>query len=125
MNELHFTYKVRQHLNRGLHDLRPETLDRLAAARQAALVRQKQTVAQSMLAAVGNVFSFGFDDLRLKQVMAAVALLLCALYSTYQIADQRVDELGAIDSALLSDDLPIAAFTDKGFAAWLKSTSSQ
>ena len=34
MNEVQFAYKVRQHLNRGLHELQPETIGRLAAARE-------------------------------------------------------------------------------------------
>ena len=124
MNEQHFAYKVRQHLNRGLHDLRPDTLDRLAAAREAALARQQQAVANPVLAAAGNLFSFRFIDFRFSQTVAALALLLCAVFSTFWIADQRVQELGDIDSAILSDELPIGAFIDKGFAAWLDSTSS-
>ena len=125
MNDQHFAYKVRQHLNLGLHDLRPETLDRLAVARNAALTRQKQPVTNPILAAAGGFFSFGFDNLRLSQLLAALALLACALYSTYWIADRNVQEMGVIDSAILSDELPIGAFTDKGFAAWLNSTSPQ
>ena len=125
MNEQHFAYKVRQHLNRGLHDLRPETLDRLAVARNAALALQKQPVTNPILATAGSVFSFSFDSLRFNQFLAALAVLACALYSTYWIADRNVQEMGVIDSAILSDELPIGAFTDKGFAAWLNTTSSQ
>ena len=80
MNEQHFAYKVRQHLNRGLHDLRPDTLDRLAAAREAALARQQQAVANPVLAAAGNLFSFRFIDFRFSQTVAALALLLCAVF---------------------------------------------
>ena len=125
MNELHFAYKVRQQLNRGLHDLRPETLERLAAARNAALGAQNQTVTHPVLASAGTFFSFSVDNLHIRQILAALALLLCTLYSLYWVADQRVQELGDIDSAILSDELPIGAFTDKGFAAWLDSTSSE
>jgi hypothetical protein len=32
--------------------------------------------------------------------------------------------LGSIESAILSDELPIAAFTDTGFARWLDSESA-
>ena len=124
MNEQHFAYKVRQHLNRGLHDLRPDTLDRLAAARKAALARQQLAVAHPVLAVASNLFSFRFIDFRFSQTVAALALLLCAIFSTFWIADQRVQELGDIDSAILSDELPIGAFIDKGFAAWLDSKSS-
>ena len=125
MNEQHFAYKVRQHLNRGVHDLRPETLDRLAAARTLALNYQKQPAKSPVLAAVGGIFSFDAVGSRFTQVLAGLALLLCAVYSTYWVADQQVKELGDIDSAILADELPIGAFTDKGFAAWLKSTSSE
>ena len=123
MNEQHFAYKIRQNLNRGLHDLRPETVERLAAARQAALAHQKQAVAYPVLASAGSFFLFKLGNSRVQQFFAALALLCCALYSTYWIADQRVQELGDIDSAILSDELPIGAFTDKGFAAWLNNSS--
>ena len=125
MNEEHFGYKIRQHLNRGLHELRPETMTRLATAREAALACQRQTVSQSLLATVGGFVQSQFDSLRVKQLFAALALFIGVVFSTYWIADQRVAELGAIDSALLADDLPISAFTDKGFDAWLKRASPQ
>ena len=90
MNDEYFGYKIRQHLNRGLHELSPETTARLAAARQSAL-----------------------------------ALFIGVIFSVYWVADQRATELGAIDSALLTDELPISAFTDQGFDAWLKRASPQ
>jgi hypothetical protein len=125
MNELHFAYKVRQLLNRGLHELRPETTARLAAARQSALACQRQAVNQSVLATAGSFFQYHFDNLHIKQALAALALLLGLAFSAYWMADQRINELGAVDSALLADDLPIGAFTDKGFDTWLKRGSSQ
>ena len=124
MNEQYFAYKVRQHLNRGLRDLPQDPLDRLAAARIAALARQKQPVTNPILATAGSFFAPSFGNLRLNQFLLGLALLACALYSTYWIADQNVQEMGIIDSAILSDELPIGAFTDKDFAAWLNSTSS-
>lgn len=125
MNEQHFAYKIRQHLNRGLHQLPPQTTDRLAAARERALAHQRQFVGQTLLASVGGFVQSQFDNLRLKQALSALALLLFVVSSAYWIADQRVTELGEIDSALLADELPISAFTDQGFDAWLKRDSSQ
>ncbi|MBS1229423.1 MAG: hypothetical protein H6R17_2700 [Proteobacteria bacterium] len=125
MNEEYFGYKIRQHLNRGLHQLRPETTARLAAAREAAMACQRQAVSQSLLATVGGFVQSQFDNLRLKQLITALALFVGVVFSAYWVADQRVAELGAIDSALLADDLPISAFTDKGFDAWLKRASPQ
>jgi hypothetical protein len=55
----------------------------------------------------------------------ALALLIGVTAYTVWNADQQITELEAIDSALLADDLPIGALTDKGFDAWLKSSSAQ
>ena len=125
MNEDYFGYKIRQHLNRGLHELRPETATRLAAAREAALACQRQTVSQSVLAMVGGFVQSQFDSQRAKQLLTALVLLVGVVFSAYWVADERVTELGAIDSALLADELPISAFTDQGFDAWLKRASPQ
>ncbi len=124
MNELHFVFKVRQHLNRSLHELRPETSDRLAAARQMALARQKQTASQSILATAGSYFHIPFENLRTKQLVAALTLAMCVVMASFWVADRRVNELSEIDSALLADELPISAFTDKGFSEWLKQAAS-
>lgn len=125
MNELHFIFKLRQHLNRGLYELRPETSDRLAAARQNALARQKQATRQSVLATAGGYFQIQFENPRVKQILAALALAACAITASFWIADQRVNELSEIDSALLADELPVSAFIDKGFSEWLKQASPQ
>lgn len=125
MNELHFAHKIRQHLNKGLHDLPPATLARLDSARARALAHQKIAVHQSILASAGSFIQHQFDSLHLKQIMMALALLIGVASYTVWNADQQITELETIDSALLANDLPIGAFTDKGFDAWLKSSSSQ
>ncbi|MEF8712474.1 MAG: DUF3619 family protein [Accumulibacter sp.] len=125
MNELHFAYKIRQHLNRGLKELPEETLKRLESARERALAQQKVSVPQSVLAGVGNFVQHQVDNLHIKQVLLALIVVFGITSYTYWYADQSITELEIIDSALLSDDLPIAAFTDKGFDAWLKSSASQ
>ena len=123
MNELHFAYKIRQSLNRGSYDLRPEVLERLATARQAALASQKQAAGYPLLASTGHPSSLNIGRPRPRQFFAALALFCCAIFSIYWIADLQVQELGDIDSAILSDELPIGAFTDKGFAIWLNDSS--
>lgn len=123
MNEQHFVYKVRQHLNRGLHELPPATSDRLAAARTVALASQKQTVNQTMLATAGSFIQHQLHSARTKQMLATLALLGCVTFSVFWMADMHISEQGAIDSELLSDELPLGAFTDKGFAAWLDPAS--
>ena len=126
MNELHFTHKIRQHLNRGVHDLQPATANRLAAMRERALAHQKVAVHQSALAgAVGHFFHSHTDFFRLKHVFIALALLAGMASYTYWQADSHIAELSEVDSALLADDLPMGVFTDKGFDAWLKNSPEQ
>ena len=119
MNEQHFAFKVRQQLNRGLHDLSPETLSRRAAAREKALACQKQAETRSILATAGSFVHFGTGHQRFRHVVSALALVVGLGIAAYWTADQRISELGAIDSAMLTDELPVRAFTDKGFTAWL------
>jgi hypothetical protein len=116
MNERHFAYKLRQRPDRGLRD-------RLSAARRATLVRQRRFAVPPALAADGHFFPASFRDLRSSQTLAAIAFLLCTFYSTSWIADQRMEESGNIDSAILSGGLPIDAFTGERFAAWLDDES--
>ncbi|MEF8700194.1 MAG: DUF3619 family protein [Candidatus Accumulibacter sp. UW26] len=125
MNELHFAYKVRQHLNRGLHELPAGTVGRLEAVKQRALAQQKVTMHQSVLAGAASFVQQHLDPLRLKQVFLALLVVLCLASYTYWYNDQSIAELELIDSALLSGDLPIAAFTDQGFDAWLKSSAQE
>jgi RNA polymerase sigma-70 factor (ECF subfamily) len=62
MNELHFAYKLRQHLNRGLHELPSETVGRLEAARQRALAQQKVAMHQSVLAGAASFLQQQADN---------------------------------------------------------------
>lgn len=124
MNELHFAFKARQHLNRGLHELPPSTHSRLQAARERALARQKVSVHLSILATAGSFVHEHTEGLHLRQIFVALALVAGVASYAYWQADRNITELEVIDSALLADDLPIAAFTDRGFDAWLKSSAS-
>lgn len=125
MNEQHFAYRLRQHLNRGLHELPAGTAARLETARMSALAQQKATVRQSVLASVGHFAQHHLDNLHPRQLLAASAVLVCVGMYVYWDAAHNIAQLEEIDSALLADDLPIDAFTDKGFHAWLKSSPAQ
>jgi len=125
MNEQHFAYRLRQHLNRGLHELPDETRLRLEEGRRRALARQRVAARYSVFAGVAGFLLQQADHLRLRQVGLALLVALGIGTYTFWHAEQSISELEVIDSALLSDELPVAAFTDKGFAAWLKSSASQ
>jgi len=123
--ELQFARQVRLRLNRGLHELPAETNERLRAARERALGCQRVAVRQSALSSVGNFLHSHFDRLHVDQLLAALVLALGIGFAAYWHADQSVTEMEEIDSALLADELPVGALTDKGFDAWLKNPSAQ
>lgn len=126
MNEERYAHRIRQTLNIGLNDIPPAASRRLEAARHLALARQKQAEPQLVTAGAG-ILSFRTSPYipYIKQILAVAALLLGMWISFYWHSVQYVTELEAVDSALLSDDLPPDAFLDNDFFEWLKDDSSE
>ena len=124
MNELQFASRIRQVLGRGR--LEALQLERLRAARERALARQKAEPAPALAwadNALGRFGGFGGFSMRLLLPTAALLAGLVAIYGWEQ--NRIVAELEEIDALLLSDDLPIDAYLDKGFEAWLKKQRAQ
>jgi hypothetical protein len=124
MNEQQFGNKVRQVLNRGLRGIDTTTAQRLRAARELALSRQRPEPAVA-LAWAGNVLGRfgGWSGLGF-YVFVPLAVLLGAASIYHWQQTQRTAELVEIDSQLLTDDLPIDAYLDRGFQNWLKKRSA-
>lgn len=123
-NEREIAYKVRHYLNMGTEGLDRRTTDRLFELRTKALSHQQVAGANLSLAGIGHVAA----DVLLPQTRAllAIAILAVAVFGISTWNDfQKADEYEVIDSALLADDLPINAYLDKGFQAWLSEHSSQ
>lgn len=122
MNEQEFALRIKQELDLGSHDLPASVQLRLQAARRMALNRKPAKVGVLSLAGVGLLFE---DHARewLGPVAAAVALSLMVLAGSQLTASQQAVEMEETDSALLSDDLPIDAYLDRGFVSWLKRDS--
>ena len=125
MNEHQFANKIRQALNQGAR-LDAGTAERLRAARERALAARRQerepalAWAGGMLARLGGI---GGVSLRVLLPVLLVALGVAAIYSWQQ--NQRLAEVEEIDAQLLTDDLPIDAYLDRGFEAWLKKRSAR
>ena len=134
MNEIKFTNKIRQALNEGarLHGNRGTRIgERLRAARERALERRR-TVREPSLAwmrgtalatsnADGSGGTGGFS-LRLLLATALLAFGLFGIYSGQQA--QRAADVEELDAQLLTDDLPMDAYLDRGFETWLKKVSA-
>ena len=67
----------------------------------------------------------GWSGVSLRVMMPAIALLVsvAAVYTWQQ--NQRVAEVEEVDAMLLTDDLPIDAYLDRGFQNWLKKRLSE
>ncbi len=122
-DDLNFAYKVRHALNEHLDHLPPTTADRLASARKMAVSRKKAhapvRLAQRQLA--GNIASFFATPLmnRVGVIVPLLALVI-GLAGIYEHEEQeRVAELAELDAAVLSDELPLTAYLDQGFNAYL------
>lgn len=128
--DINFAYRVRHALNEKLDDLPASTTDRLAAARKAALARKKAdaparvrvTRTEPVIAGGGNGFfanPFGWFT----RVSVALPLLLVmgGMVGVYQYEQQQsIVELAEMDAAVLSDELPLSAYLDQGFGAYLE-----
>lgn len=122
-DDLNFAYKVRHALNEHLDNLPDATVERLAAARQQAMARKKPDaptrMAGRMLAGpAGHLLSFAWLG-RLSVVLPLLALVggLAGIYHYEE--QQRIAEIAELDAAVLSDELPLNAYLDQGFNAYL------
>ena len=124
MNEPQFGNKVRKILTEGSR-LDEKTLGRLQKARELALKHQRVGQPAGGLAWAGGVVgSFGgFAGVSFRLLLPLAVLVggLLAINGWQQ--NLRVAEVEEIDALLLTDDLPLDAYLDKGFEAWLKKRS--
>jgi hypothetical protein len=123
-NEQQIAYRIKQHLGRGL-ELDADKLARLKAARDRALARQRVGARASVFAWVDNVTgTSGGPSSLLVRVLLPMALLIFGLIVINQWREtQQAAEIEEIDAAVLTGDLPLDAYLDKGFDAWLKRSS--
>jgi hypothetical protein len=121
MSENQFGNQVRHLLNEGL-DFDPAVADRLRQARQLALERQRPEPAAALRWADNVLGSFGGWGGASLRLLLPVALLVLAVTFIYNWQQTRtIAEIEEIDSMLLTDELPIDAYLDRGFQSWLKS----
>ena len=124
-----FGRRVAARLSVGTDELGYEVRERLRAARTRALEARKIRAMQSAPVVVGRgasaTLALGGDDISwgnriasmLPLVVLAAGLVLLHVVQT----EQRASEIAEVDAALLTDDLPPAAYADPGFVQFLKS----
>jgi len=123
-NEAQFGNRIRHLLNQGAR-LEPSVSAKLRAARELALSRQKPEAAQGLVwtgGILGRLGGVSGLSLRLIVPLATLALGLAAVYAWEQ--KQRAAEVEELDALVLTGELPIDAYLDRGFEAWLKKRAS-
>ena len=123
MNEQQTAYRIKQVLNRGL-ELDPGKLARLKDAREGALARQRTRALAPVVAWAENVTGGWGGSYLLSRVVLPTVLVIFSAVAIYQWRDtQQAAEIEEIDAAMLTGDLPLDAYLDKGFDAWLRRSS--
>jgi len=120
MNEMQFGNRIRHILN-SAPALPADQAGRLAAARAQALQRQRPELAPALAWAdnvLGSLGGWGGVSLRVMAPAIALIVSLAAIYTWQQ--NQRAAEVEELDAMLLTDELPIDAYLDRGFQNWLK-----
>ena len=125
-----FGRQVATRLTLGTAELPYEIIERLRAARAQAMVRRKLMTAQSAPSVVstsGGTATLGYQDEGVSwwnRIASALPLVVLAagLVAIHVVQnDRRASEVAEVDAALLTDDLPPAAYADPGFTQFLKS----
>jgi hypothetical protein len=125
--DLNFAYKVRHALNENLYNIPASATEKLASARKIALSRKKKEsplrawLPQRAVAGdVGVLFDKPLSWLGRMGLAVPVVVLVAGLIGIYQFEQQqRISETAEIDAAVLADELPLSAYLDHGFNAYL------
>ncbi|MGA0612681.1 DUF3619 family protein [Caldimonas sp. KR1-144] len=128
--EARFALRVAARLTERSAALPHDINERLRIARQQALERARaktvaapQTAPAVLNAGRGSLL-FGGDGSsgwwRLAALLPVVALVVGMVTVQIQSEDEQAADAAEIDAALLSDDLPPAAYADPGFAEFLR-----
>jgi hypothetical protein len=126
MNERETGTKWKRDLDASLEDIPPRVLDRLKAARQAAVARSRQhEAAHGFTWSAAGVRLLGDPARRVGPrywvPLAALMAGLAVIYYWHGIsAPQDPEEI-----ELLAGELPINAYLDRGFDQWLNDSSRQ
>ena len=132
MNEQLFASRIRQALDESAERLPYRVTQRLERARTAALARvQPVEVALATSAEGGPVLRMPVDDrpsalIRLLSALVPILLVVTALYGIMLWDDaQRAAETADLDAEIVlsnDDDVPLAAYADKGFGVYIKNS---
>ena len=118
--------KVVQYLEYGVDHLEPGVREQLAAARRNALSHYRKQPATVLGLAWAGQAAHWLTEQRshsARLLIVAAALVLATAGAVYWQSAGPANGLAEIELNLLTDELPINAYLDKGFDSWLKRSS--
>jgi hypothetical protein len=121
--EQELAQKIIERLDDGLNQLEAGTRERLVAARRAALARYREAPAQAVGLAWAGQAAGRFVEHHLLGTRVAAAVMALVIATAGVVYWQNVAPNGDsadLEIGLLTDELPINAYLDKGFDSWLK-----
>ena len=110
--------KIVEHLDDGLDRLDAGTRERLGAARRAALARCQEAPAFAWAGPVGPFIQQHLFGTRVAAVVTALVIATAGVIYWQSLGPNG--DSADLEIALLTDELPINAYLDKGFDSWLK-----
>ena len=126
-HEGQYAQRLTAQLSRGALELPHDITERLRFSRERALASHRAVKASAgtpVVTAVGRAAALGTPpSLWLRAVSALPQLMLVAglVFIQHHHDLQQIEVAAEIDSALLADDLPPAAYGDPGFSEFLRS----
>ncbi|MFO1317754.1 MAG: DUF3619 family protein [Burkholderiales bacterium] len=119
-----FAKKIKGYLDAGAADLRAGTVYRLQQARAQALARMAEPARAEAPrlahALAGGGSTGGGGNRRTLWLGVGILLIVAGAFGWQQWqAYQQTRELEELDAQILSSDLPIDAYLDRGFQTWL------
>ncbi len=114
---------ARRTLDAACRELPADITARLSQGVEQALQHQKVATGRLSLAGFGSIGTANL--LRPARIAVSLLAMLAGMmgsyyWNSYQNAEDNIE----VDSALLSDELPMDAYTDQGFRTWLEHNAS-
>lgn len=129
-----FALKIAARLSDGCDELPHDITARLGFARAQALAKRRIEADHTVslpLGAIGTAATLGSLEEpvswwnRIGVVLPLLALVL-GLITIHSAQNDRIaQEMAQLDAALLTDDLPLAAYADPGFSQFLKASRAK
>lgn len=121
MNETETARKITAYLDCGTAELKAGTAYRLQLARQAALDAAEPQHVSELVLAGGSLGSHGRRPFFARARLWIGILLIIGGFAAFQSwrAAQQQRDIEETDAALLTSELPIEAYLDRGFQNWL------